>query len=191
MESLFGIAIGIGLSAACGFRIFVPLLVMNLAALSGLVHLSPEFSWIGSDYATATFATATGVEVLAYYIPWVDHIIDTIATPAAVVAGTVATASTVMEMSPLFKWSLALIAGGGIAGFVQLATVALRAKSSFITAGTANPLFSTLELICAIITALLAILVPIACLALITFFCIFIFRSVRRLLFGRRQITSR
>ncbi len=73
METLLGIAIGIGLSAACGFRVFVPLLIMNLAALSGQISLSSGFSWIGTYYATAAFATATILEVLGYYIPWVDH----------------------------------------------------------------------------------------------------------------------
>ncbi len=105
MDTLLGIAIGIGLSAACGFRVFVPLLVMNLMAQSGQLHLSSGFDWIGSHYATVAFATATTLEVLGYYIPWVDHVLDIAATPAAVIAGTVATASmadivSVSEMDP-------------------------------------------------------------------------------------------
>jgi len=191
MDTLIGIAIGIGLSAACGFRVFVPLLIMNLATSSGQIHLSPEFSWIGSPYATAAFATATLIEILCYYIPWVDHIIDTISTPAAVIAGTVVTASTAIELSPFLKWTLALIAGGGIAGLVQGSTVALRAKSSISTGGAANPLISTLELIGAILTALLAVLVPVLCLILVGFFCFIIFRKVGRLIFGRMKFQQR
>ena len=126
METLLGIAVGIGLSAACGFRVFVPLLVMNLMSLSEQLHLSSGFGWIGSYYATIAFSTATIVEVLGYYIPWFDHFLDIVATPAAVIAGTVATASMVTDMSPFLKWTLALIAGGGIAGLVQGTTVALR-----------------------------------------------------------------
>lgn len=86
MGTLLGIAIGIGLSAACGFRVFVPLLVMNIASLAGHLHLAYGFEWIGSYYATVAFGTATIVEVLAYYTPWLDHILDLITTPAAIIA---------------------------------------------------------------------------------------------------------
>ena len=187
METLLGIAVGFGLSAACGFRVFVPLLVMNLASLAGQLHLSPGFAWIGGYYATVAFGTATVVEVLGYYIPWLDHVLDIAATPAAVIAGTITTASLVTDLSPFLKWTLALIAGGGIAGLMQGATVALRAKSSVSTAGIGNPLVSTLELIGSIITALLAIFVPILCLTLIGFLCIFVIRKAGRLIFGRRS----
>ena len=185
METLLGIAIGIGLSAACGFRVFVPLLVMNLTSLSGQLHLSSGFAWIGSYHATVAFSTATIVEVLGYYLPWLDHVLDLVTTPAAIIAGTVATASMITGMSPFLKWTLALIAGGGIAGLVQGTTVALRAGSSALTAGIGNPLFSTLELAGSIITALLAIVVPILCVALIGFLCIFGICRAGRLIFGR------
>lgn len=185
MESILGIAIGIGLSAACGFRVFVPLLIMNLAALSGQIHLPSGFVWIGSIHATIAFSTATIVEVLGYYIPGIDHVLDIIATPAAIAAGTITTASMAVEMSPFLKWTMALIAGGGIAGLVQGTTVALRAKSSVATAGAGNFLISSLELIGAIILALLAIIVPFICLALIVIFFIFIFRKLGGLIFGR------
>lgn len=187
METLLGVAVGIGLSAACGFRVFVPLLVMNLASLSGHLHLSPGFEWIGSHYATIAFGTATIAEVLAYYIPWLDNVLDTIATPAAIVAGTITTASFVTDISPFLKWTLALIAGGGIAGLVQGTTVALRAKSSVSTAGVGNPLFSTLELGGSLITSLLAILAPILCLALIAFVFNFVIRKASRLISGKRR----
>ena len=187
METLLGIAVGIGLSAACGFRVFVPLLVMNLASLSGQLHLSSGFAWIGSYYATVAFGTAAIVEVLGYYIPWLDHVLDIVAAPAAIIAGTVATASMVTDMSPFLKWTLVLIAGGGIAGLVQGTTVALRAKSSVSTAGIGNPLVSTLELVGSIVIALLAIFVPILCLALIAFLCIFVIRVAGRLVCGKRS----
>ncbi len=189
METLLGIAVGIGLSAACGFRVFVPLLTMNLMSLGGLLHLSPEFAWMGSSYATVAFATATIVEVLGYYIPWLDHVLDIFATPAAIIAGTIATASMVTHMSPFLKWTLALIAGGGIAGLVQGTTVALRAISSASTAGIGNPLVSTLELAGSILTALLAILVPILCLALTAVFCILVIRKAGRFILKRKKLT--
>jgi hypothetical protein len=191
METLLGIAVGIGLSAACGFRIFVPLLVMNLASLSGHLHLAPGFAWIGSSYATVAFATATIVEIFGYYIPWLDHVMDMAATPAAIIAGTVATASLVTDMSPVLKWTLALIAGGGIAGVVQGTTVILRATSLVSTAGIGNPSVSTLELVGSVVTALLAILVPILCLALIALLSIFVIRKAGRIIFDRMKTTQR
>ena len=188
METLLGIAIGIGLSAACGFRVFVPLLVMNLMALGGYLQLSSGFAWIGGQYATMAFATATILEVLGYYIPWVDHLLDMVATPAAIIAGTVVTAS-MADLSPSLKWTLSLIAGGGIAGLVQGATSALRVKSSLSTAGVGNPVISTMELVGSIITALLAILAPVLCLFLIGVFCFFVLRTAGRFIF--RSIKAR
>jgi hypothetical protein len=173
------------LSAACGFRVFVLLLVTILASLSGQLHLSSGIAWNGSYYATVAFGTATIVEVLGYCIPWLDHVLDIAATPAAIIAGTLATASMVTDRSPFPKWTLALIAGGGIARLVQGTTVLLRAKSSVSTAGVGNSLFSTLELVGSIIIALLAIIVPILCLVLIKSLCIFVIRKAGRLVFGK------
>ena len=188
-ETLLGIAVGIGLSAACGFRVFVPLLMMNLAILTGHLPLSPGFEWIGSDYATIAFSTATLVEVLAYYIPWLDHILDLIASPAAIIAGTIATASMVMDISPFLRWTLAIIAGGGAAAIVQGVTVMLRTKSSALTAGAGNVLVSSAELAGSIITALLAIIVPILCLILLALLCIFVIWKAGRLFFRRTKMT--
>jgi len=160
-ETLLGICLGLGLSAACGFRVFVPLLVLSLASWSGHLSLAPGFAWVGSYPALITFSVATGLEIAGYYIPWVDHLLDSIATPAAVVAGTLVTASLVTDVSPLVKWSLALIAGGGIAGMVQGTTVAVRAASLAGTGGLANPLVATAELGGAVVTSLLALLAPV------------------------------
>jgi len=189
METLLGIAAGIGLSAACGFRVFVPLLMINLAAISGHLHLASGFEWIGNYYATMAFATATIIEVLAYYIPWLDNILDTITSPLAIVAGLVATASVVTDLSPALKWTLAIIAGGGIAGIVQGATTAIRTKSSLLTAGLGNHLFSTFELSGSLITALLAIIFPIVCIVLIIVFCIFAICITGRYFFRRTKTT--
>src|SRR6476620_10855855 len=103
METLLSICLGIGLSAACGFRVFVPPLIMSIAALSGHLSLAHGFEWIGSYPALIAFSVATCLEVSGYYIPWVDHLLDTIATPAAIVAGAVITASMVADMSPFLK----------------------------------------------------------------------------------------
>ncbi|HYL82262.1 MAG TPA: DUF4126 domain-containing protein [Candidatus Acidoferrum sp.] len=185
MDALFSIGLGLGLSAACGFRVFVPLLVMSIAALSGHLHLAPGFEWIGSVPALITFATATLIEVVAYAIPWLDHLLDTLATPAAVLAAMLASASAMGDFPPLLRWGIAVIAGGATAGVVQGATVLLRLHSAAATGGIGNPLISFLELIGAFTTAILALVVPIACLFLLVVLCLLVFRASGRFLFGR------
>jgi lysylphosphatidylglycerol synthetase-like protein (DUF2156 family) len=143
---------------------------------------------MGSPYTTVAFGTATLVEVLAYYIPWLDHILDLIASPAAMIAGTVVTVSMVMEMSPFLKWTLAIIAGGGAAAIVQGMTIALRTKSSALTAGMGNPLIATGELVGSVVTALLAVIVPILCLILVASLCIFVTWKIGRFFLGRIKI---
>lgn len=161
MEWLLSVCLGLGLSAACGFRIFVPMLGMCIAAQAGHLHLSSGFEWIGSPAALVCFSVATVLEIIAYYVPWLDNLLDTIATPAAVVAGTILTASVVTDMSPLMQWSVALIAGGGAAGVVQTGTVLLRGASTATTGGAANFMVSTVEAVGAAGTTLLAIILPV------------------------------
>jgi hypothetical protein len=178
--TILSILVGVGLSAACGFRVFVPLLVMNLAALSGHIHLAPGFQWLGSYPATIAFSVATCLEIAGYYIPWVDHLLDTMATPAAVIAGTIVTASMVTDMSPFLKWTLAVIAGGGAAGLVQGTTVVTRGASTAATGGLGNPLVATLELAGAVITSLMALLAPVAVVALIAVVLVILARALFR-----------
>ena len=184
LELVLSMALGIGLSAACGFRVFVPFLVMSVAALGGYLHLAPGFTWIGTYPALMTFAIATMVEVSAYYIPWVDNLLDTVATPAAIVAGTVATASVITDMSPMMTWTLALIAGGGVAGLVQASTTVVRGLSSVTTGGLGNFLVATGELFGALATSLLTILFPVLALLFIVIVLLILFqrRSLRAVL---------
>ena len=189
MEFLLSLALGLGLSAACGFRVFVPMLGMSVASLAGHLTLSPGFEWIGTWPACICFLAATSLEITAYYVPWLDNLLDTIATPAAIVAGTITLAATlaptpiVSGMSPLLRWSLALIAGGSVAAIIQLGAVTLRGTSTVSTAGLANFLVSTLELILSVLTTLLAIALPLLCLLLVLATTMFLLYHR----FGRRR----
>jgi hypothetical protein len=167
LEIALSIIVGISLSAACGFRVFVPFLVASIAALSGHLSLSPGFEWIGTYYALVAFAMATALEILAYYIPWLDNLLDTIATPVAVVAGVLIAASVIADMPPFLKWTLAVVAGGGAAGAIQAATVTIRGASSITTGGLGNPVVSTGELGGSTVMAILAIVLPIVAVALV------------------------
>ncbi len=160
--TLVSIAIGVGLAAACGFRIFVPLLIISAAARAGHLDLAGSFEWMGSTPALIAFGSATVLEIVAYYVPFLDNLLDTIATPSAVVAGVVATASQVADLDPLLGWSVAIIGGGGAAGAVQGLTAVTRQFSSLATAGFGNPLLSTFEAGASVGLTILAILVPLA-----------------------------
>ncbi len=161
LTNLLAFFIGIGISAACGFRIFVPFLGLSIAAMNGLLNLSPGFQWIGTWPALIAFATATVFEIGAYYIPWMDNLLDTIATPAAVIAGTIASVSVAGDLPPFIKWSLALIAGGSVAGVVQTGTTLLRGVSTAATGGMANFLITTAEIFGSAFFTVLAVAVPI------------------------------
>ncbi|MBL8977799.1 MAG: DUF4126 domain-containing protein [Gemmatimonadetes bacterium] len=186
VSALISVAVGLGLAAACGFRIFVPLLVASVAGYTGRLPLAGGFEWVGSLPALVAFATATVLEIGAYYVPWLDHALDAVATPAALVAGILASAAVITDLPPLLKWGAALVGGGGVAGLIQGTSVLFRLKSTTLTGGVANPVVATAELIGATGTALLAIFLPLLCLAAVIGLIILAFRATGRLLFGRR-----
>ena len=157
------IMIGVALSATCGFRVFVPLLAVNIGtrALDAdgqpRIELAGGFDWLSSDIALIVFLVATLFEIGGYYIPWIDNLLDTIASPASIVAGTVITASFVTGMDPWLQWLLGVIAGGGAAGAVQATTVVARAGSSVTTGGLGNPIVASVETSGAFLGAALSI----------------------------------
>ena len=181
METLLAVCAGLGLSAACGFRVFIPMLIMSIAVHAGHLHVSPGFAWIGSTPALIAFSCATVLEIGGYYIPWVDHLLDTLATPAAIVAGTIVTASMITDVSPFMRWTMAVIAGGGVAGLVQGSTVVARAISTATTGGFGNPLIATIELGGSVVASIVALLAPLMVVALIFAVIAFLtYRGLRR-----------
>ena len=185
--SLIGIALGVGLAAATGFRVFVPLLVAGIAAHFGHLPLSDGFQWLGSTPALITLSVAAVVEVLAYYIPGVDHALDVLASPATIIAGIVASAAVMTDLPPSIVWPLAIIGGGGIAGLTKGSTALVRAKSGLMTGGLANPVVSTVETAGATGLSLLAIATPVICLVLVVALLIWAVRKAGRFVFRRRK----
>jgi len=184
METVLSILLGLGLAAACGFRVFVPLLVMSVAARAGAGHLElgQGYAWIGSYAALVTFAVATALEIAGYYIPWIDNLLDAIATPTAILAGILVTASVVTGMDPFLRWTLAILGGGGTAAVFQGITATARQISSFTTGGLGNPLLSTVEAGSSALLAVLAILLPVVAVLVVAGLLYF---GVKRLLFRR------
>ncbi len=172
---------GIALSATCGFKVFVPMLCLSLGAHAGWISLSPGFAWLGSYPAVFLLAVATVLEICTYYIPCVDNLMDAISLPVAVVAGTIAVSSTmVADISPMVKWVLAIVAGGGASAAVKIASSAVRGTSTVVTAGFGNSFVNTFETIGSVLGSLLSILLPligsIIVICLLVAFCLFLKR---------------
>ena len=180
MEILFSVLLGIGLSSAAGFRVFVPLLITSLASRFGVLEVTESFSWLGSTPALIVFGVATAVEIAAYYVPWVDNALDAIAAPSATLAGVVLTAAVLTDVDPAVRWTLAILAGGGSATVFQGLTTGLRQLSSLTTLGLGNPVVATGEAALSTALALLAIAVPVAAVLLVALLLWLIARRLRR-----------
>ena len=188
MDPLLGIPVGLALSTAAGLRVFIPLLLTSLAARFGYLTLAPGMSWLGSDAALVAFATAAIVEIAAYYVPWLDNVADVMAVPAATMAGIIEMAAVTPELPPLLRWTVAIVAGGGIAGFAQLGTTLLRLKSSALTAGVGNPVVATGELLGSLALAVLGLFAPLVAAVIVVILLIVV---ARRLIRRRAHVSSR
>ena len=174
------ILIGIGLAATCGFRVFVPLLVLGMANMIGYLELSPGFAWIGSYPALVIFGIATVVEIAAYFIPYVDNLLKTISIPISAIAGIVVTAAVITDISPVLRWPLAIIAGGGVASVTSLISNGAHNTSTVFSGGIANPVVSAGETLVSVIMSVLSILFPLVAVSLLVIMIMMIVKRVRR-----------
>ncbi len=184
-EILLSLLVGIALAAACGLRIFVPLLALSAAAHFGHFALSPGFAWLGSWGALIALAAATVVEIVSYHVPWLDHLLDVAGAPLAVAAGVIVMAASMDQVSPFVRWALAVLAGGGVAGLFQGLTGMTRLGSTMMTGGAGNPAFASAESGSAIVVSILAIVIPLVALLALVLLGAFALRRGLRLLGGR------
>ncbi|KAA1244702.1 DUF4126 domain-containing protein [Aquimarina sp. RZ0] len=183
-ETILSICLGIGLAASAGFRVFLPLLAVSIAGYYGVIPLNSDWQWVGSTVTLIVLSIATIIEIFAYYIPWFDNLLDTIAIPLAAIAGTAVMVSTLVDVSPLVTWALAIIAGGGTAATVKSTMSASRLTSTVTTGGLANPLLATIETGTASIMSVLSIfLAPLAIILVVLI--LFGLRKVYKKLFSR------
>ncbi|GAA4355027.1 hypothetical protein GCM10023185_17500 [Hymenobacter saemangeumensis] len=173
-------ALGLGLAACSGFRVFVPLLAASIAYRTGFLTPAVGFVWLGSWPAVLTLAVATLAELAGYYLPWVDNVLDAITTPASFVAGTILMTSALPQLDPTLRWTLGILVGGGTAGLVQSSTALLRAGSSAATGGLANPVLATIENTLALGGVVLTLLLPLLAAALVLGQLLFILSRLRR-----------
>jgi hypothetical protein len=175
------IALGVGLAAATGLRLFLPMLVVSVAAYSGHLPLSENFAWLATPAALVLLSVAALAEILAYYIPGLDNLLDTLATPAAFIAGTIIAAAVITDLPPMVKWAAAIIAGGGIAGLTQTTSAVLRAKSTMLTGTLGNPVIATAEVGGSLLVSLMALVAPLLTLVVIVVLLWLGFRWFRQL----------
>ena len=173
-------ALGMGLAASSGFRVFVPLLAASIAYRTGWLLPSPGFAWLGTWAALLTLATATLAEMIGYYVPVVDNLLDSLTTPASFIAGTILMTSTLPHLDPTLRWTLGILVGGGTAGLVQTGTALLRAGSTIGTAGLANPVLATAENTLAVGGVVLSLLLPLVAAGLAVGLVLWISTRLRR-----------
>lgn len=185
------IVLGIALAAATGFRVFLPMLIVSGAAYAGYLQLDSSFAWLGTSSALTMLSVAALAEVLAYYVPVIDNLLDTLATPAALIAGTIVSAAVMADVPPMVKWTAAVIAGGGIAGLTQGLTGILRAHSTVLTGGLGNHVIATAELGAALLISFLALVAPAVAIALVILFLLAAINLLRRLFRRAKSSDSR
>ena len=190
LEAIVVACIGLGLAAACGFRVFVPMLILSIAAKANYLTLTERFEWIGHWPAIVAFGVATVLEIGGYYLPWLDNVLDAIATPAAIIAGVIVAAACVYNMDPLLRWSLAIIAGGGTAGTIKTGLVGIRLGSTTSTGGSGNFVVSTIEWISSFALSVLAILLPILAAVIAVVLTVLLLRFAFRIVARFRKGTS-
>ena len=183
-EIITAIAIGIGLSASCGFRVFVPMLVAAIAAKMGIFQVNEGFTWLASWPAIICFGTATVAEILAYYVPFIDNLLDTITTPMAIGAGTLLMTSVLPINNDMLKWITGFIVGGGAAATIQGGSVLTRLASTKFTAGTGNTVVATGEHAAAFGTSLLSLFLPLIVAALVFLLVVYILLKFGKKLFS-------
>jgi hypothetical protein len=166
-ETILSICLGIGLASASGFRVFLPVFALSLASYFNVIPLNESWAWIGGLPALISFGAAMIFEIFGYYIPFVDNLLDTIATPLAAIAGFVIMSSTLVDISPTITTILAIIAGSGSASAMQALTTTTRLASSVKTAGMGNPVVATAETGTAITLSSFAIFLPIVAIILV------------------------
>ncbi|MCP2040345.1 hypothetical protein L1281_000927 [Neisseria sp. HSC-16F19] len=179
-DTLTSIALGIGLAACSGFRVFLPLFFLSLSASLGFFSLNEGWQWLAHPSTVLLLGAATCAEVGAYFFPWLDNVLDTLAIPLAALAGTLIMVSTVGDMHPAAGWSLAVIAGGGTAGGIKTGIGGTRLLSTSTTGGLANPIIAFIETVLAVIGTLLTLLMPVLMLTAIIFTIIWLWRRRAR-----------
>ncbi len=175
-EIVLTVLIGIGLSATCGFRVFVPFFIMSIASLAGYLDMGSGFQWVGTWPALIAFGVATVLEIVAYFFPYVDNLLVTISSPVGIISGVLVSAAVIADVNPILQWSLAIIAGGGAATATTVVSNAIHHGSTVATGGVANPVVSAVESTASVIMSVLAVLAPIIAVLLVIISMVIVYK---------------
>ena len=173
--------LAIGLSAACGFRVFVPPLIYGIFYKANFVELGDSWIWIGNDGIIILLLVASIIELLATFVPFIDNLLDIVATPASIIAGTILSFSSLSNLDPGLQWLLSIICGLGVTSFFQVSTVSLRAFFSTFSGGLLNPFFSFIEDILTVLISISSILIPIIGLTIVIIMSLLIYFLIKKI----------
>jgi hypothetical protein len=166
----------------------LPFFLISLCKYFDVLSFGNQFDWLGGEVVLIILGVATLVEIVGYYIPLVDHILDIAATPLAFAAGIVSMSSVMPDMPVYFDNILSIIIGGGTAVSINGIMGLWRVKTTASTFGVASPVFSTFENIFSIGFTILAFLIPVIFGLFITMLVICSFRFVRKLFYKRKKV---
>ena len=161
-ELVPSVALGIGLAACAGIRAWLPLLLAGALARGGFIELGASFRFISSNRALVLFAVATLVEIVGDKFPTVDHALDALSTVLRPAAGALLAASVMWQITdPLTAIALGVAVGAPSALVPHAAKSLLRAGSTALTGGLANPVLSLLEDVATVALFVLAVVMPV------------------------------
>jgi hypothetical protein len=180
-EVTSSLALAIGLAACAGLRAWLPLLLAGGLARLDVLTLGPSFGFIASDRALILFAVASVIEIVGDKVPAVDHALDMLSTVLRPAAGALLAASVMWEIrDPLVALAVGLAIGAPSAMVPHAAKSVLRAASTTLTGGLANPVISLLEDVITVGVFVFTVVVPLLAAATILAVAFLVLRRLAR-----------
>ncbi len=173
------VLLGICLSAAAGFRIFIPFLVLSVTSYLGWIDYGSAASWLVSLPFLIGFGFVAAMEIAIYYNPWIDNMLDLISTPLSFFAGVILMLSVMPDINFILKCVIGIVCGGGTALNIRLLSLKARALSSFFITGIGNRIITTIETVSSVIISILAIYTPFAAVILVCFIVFYFLKMIK------------
>ena len=160
IEGILDLASAFGLSTSAGLNAYIPMLVVALLAkFTNLIELYKPWDALTNWWIIGILVILLAIEELADKIPAVDTVNDIIQTLIRPTAGAILFAATTQQsinMHPVLAFGCGVI----LAGSVHVIKSGARPAVTAMTAGTGNPIVSTVEDIISAVTSIIAIVFP-------------------------------
>jgi uncharacterized membrane protein len=161
-QLLFGIFSAFGLSASAGLNAYIPLFtIAAIAHFTDWFKLDPPYDALGNPWIVILLGVLIIIEFLADKIPAVNHMNDLLQTFIRPVAGAIvfaASAKMLTEINPVLSLACGLFIAGGVH---TVKSLAVRPAVTATTAGAGNVPVSLAEDAIAVVTSILAIVLPV------------------------------